>query len=681
MKYDSKEMMLTFLSPDAEMQSNAFTIQERIKIAATTIKGYADNWGDMRRELEMEWLDCWAEYFSNHRAAEHLRTSSLQVTGQTMASMGKGWRHKITTGKAFELVETVNSYLQGAFFPNRQWFDMYPKSPMYNEEWESVLNVLTHYFLYKLDESQFKRYWDIFIRQVLICGTSVLALPWRYDAIMTYKNRPKTVDGKVQYVPTEHLKVTQNGFDFEVVDMFDFYLDPSCNDRKKANCIRRIVKRKGEVMRLIEQGVYPLGDKEMVAQANAYSPSSRSSANKENITYMTGLDTVYQYHNQLVELYEFWGDLQIGDYEFVDVCATVLDGNLLSIMPNPYWGGRPFVIGSLIDVHDTPYGIGLLQPVLGQLHGLFECSNHRMDVDELTINPVLFVINDGSIDLNQLYVSPGKIIPVEDPENAVTPLELPNTTQVTVQDETILEQRIDKATGVGSYVGVNSGRHAERVTAEEINAQKDAGGNRLGGYHAHLEGTAMLDFLTKSYQYLQQFVINDEVIRVKKQVKDSFKEQYDYFSVGQDDLQYDMDIIPVGSDYIVNKEYELQQRLDFYTFISQYPETSKYINWKEAIKDLARRFLKQDWERFIMMPDEQNATVPGEEELMVQQQQAMPPEMQGQQPMPPEGAMPPVGGGQGDLPLETQMLADQMTANPEQMMESIRRQQEIQGNA
>lgn len=679
MKYDTKELMLTFLSPDAEMQANNFTIQERIRTAAHTIKGYADNWGDMRRDLEMEWLDCWAEYFNNHRAAEHLRQSALKVTGETMQNTGSNWRHKITTGKGYELVETVNSYLQAAFFPNKQWFDLMPKQPMDNPDWESILEVLSHYVNYKLDESYFQNYWDMFCRQILICGTSVLALPWRYDAIMTYRNRPQKINGKTQYVPTETLKITQNGFDFEVVDMFDFYLDPSCSDRRKANCIRRIVKRKGDVIRLIEQGVYPLGDKQMVAQANAYNPSSRSSANKENIVYMTGLDTIYQYHNEQVELYEFWGNLQIGDYEFVDVCATILGDNLLSIMPNPYWGGRPFVIGSLLDVHDTPYGIGLLQPVLGQLHGLFECSNHRMDVDELTINPTLLVANDGSLDLNTLFVAPGKVILVEDPETAITPLELPNTTQVTVQDETILEQRIDKATGVGAYVGVNSGRHAERVTAEEINAQKDAGGNRLGRYHSHVEKTALKEFLTKMYLYLQQFVINDEVIRVRKQVKESFKEQFDYFQVGQEELQYDMDIVPIGSDYIVNKEHELQNRIDFYTFISQYPETSRYINWKEAIKDLARRFLKQDWERFITMPDEQPSTVPGEEELMTEQMGQMagvPPEAQG---MMPQGAMPPVDGGTG-LPYETEQLANQMAGNPQQMMESIRRQTEIQGN-
>ena len=671
----AKELMLTYLSPEAERQANAFTLGERMKVAAQSIKHYADSWGDQRRDLEQEWAECWAEYLSNHRAADFMRHSSLQITGETMQNQGNNWRHKVTTGKAYELVETVNSYLQGAFFPNKQWFDLVPKAPMNDEEWEDTLFVLTHYLLNKFDEARFRAYWDIFCRQVLICGTSVLALPWRYDAINTFRNRPKKgKDGKTKYEPQEQLKVIQNGFDFEVVDMFDFYLDPSCGDQRKANCIRRIVKTRGEVVRLIESGVYPLGDKEMVSQANAYSPASRSSLSKDNVTYMAGLESVYFQNNNLVELYEFWGNLQIGDYEFVDVCATILGDNLISIMPNPYWGGRPFVIGTLVDIHDSPYGIGLLQPVLGQLHALFETSNHRLDVDELTINPTLLAVNDGSIDFNSLFVEPGKVIPVEDPESTIVPLELPNQSQVSVQDEQILEARVDKTTGVGAYVGVNGGRNAERVTAEEINAQRNAGGNRLGNYHKHMEDTCLRDFLEKSYSYLQQFVINDEVVRIKRNVQESFREQYDYFQVGQEELQHEMDVIPVGSDHIVNKEYELQQRIDFYTFASQYPEIAKFINWKEAIKDLARRFMKQDWEKFVMLPEEQPAPVPGEEELAVEamgQQQQMPPGMEGG--MPPGAAMPPVGGEQQAPPSPGAALGDRMSQDPARMMEAMQR--------
>jgi hypothetical protein len=235
-------------------------------------------------------------------------------------------------------------------------------------------------------------------------------------------------------------------------------------------------------------------------------------------------------------------------------------------------------------------------------------------------------MNDGSIDLNEMYSAAGKVIPVEDVETSVRPLETNANTMVAIQDEQLLEARIDKITGVGAYVGVNGGRQAERVTAEEIKAQRDAGGNRLGRYHKHIEDTALCELLSKCYAFMQQFVIDEETVRIQRSVQTSMTDKYEFFTVGQEDLQYDLDITPIGSDHIIDKEFELQQRLDFYTVVSQNPDMAKFVNWKEAMKDLARRMMKQDWERFIIIPEEtvppEGAEQPDVEEQMLMQQQA-----------------------------------------------------------
>lgn len=620
----SKDFMLTFLSEYSD--KTEYALQERLKTVPHTIKMYAEKWSGERRQLEEEWLNCWAEYFSNSRSADFLRNVAIRTTVDDVQT---DWRHKVPTGKAFELVETVNSYLQSAFFPNKQWFDLYPKQEIKDEEWEKTLDIIKHYILQKLEESKFQDWWDVFTRQMLVCGTSVLALPWSYEAISTYKNSKVQKRGQTHYQPEEITKILKNGFDFEVIDLFDFYIDPASIKPTQGNVIRRIKKRRGDLIRLIETGVYPLGTRDMVNESASYSPNGSSQQYKAEMKWMSGIDETHKHQDELVCMYEFWGNLIVGDVEFVDVCATILGDNLLSIMPNPYWGGyKPFVVGTLINTHDSPYGLSLIQPVLGQLHKLFEIQNHRLDVDELTINPCMLAANDGSLDSQNFYVAPGKIWTVEDTETSIVPLQLPNTTQVAVQDEGLLENRVDKVTGVGAYVGVNGGRHAERVTAEEVQAQRDAGGNRLGRYHKHIENTALIDFLRKAYSFLQQFVLTDEVVRIKQSVQKTFKEQYDYFYVGQEELQHELDIIPVGSDYIIDKEFELQQRLDFYTFVSQNEQLSQYINWLEAIKDLSRRFLKQDWEKFLSIPEMTNA-LPQQQQTLPQE---MPPEMGGMMP-------------------------------------------------
>jgi hypothetical protein len=583
------------------------------------VKQAITDWSYMRQSLETDWRDCWAEYFSNDRGAEVLRLSALSKVGDVDAD----WRHKVPTGKAFELVETVNGYLQSAFFPNQQWFDLYPKAFIDAPDWEDVLSVVTKFILHKLEDGNFRDFWDVFCRQVLVTGTSVLALPWRYETMPTFKN-VKNKKGK--YVPQETTKVIKNGLDFEVVDMFDFYLDPSDkNPRGNGNCIRRLVKTKGEVIRMIEAGVYPLGEAVMVEREKAYTLPSVSHTNIQDLEYLNGFTIDTANPQAKVELYEYWGNLVVDGVEFIDVCAVIMGDNLLMFQPNPYWGGKPFVVGTLTNTHDSPYGTGLLQPVLGQLHTLYITSNHRLDCSELAINPMWLVVNDGSVDLSQLYSRAGKIIPVEDVETSIRPVEMGGQIQVAVQDEQLMEARVDKITGVGAYVGVNGGRQAERVTAEEIKAQRDAGGNRLGRYHKHIEDTAFKDLLNKSYSFMQQFVIDDETIRIQTSVQKSMRDQYEFFTVGQEELQHDVDIVPIGSDHIIDKEFELQQRIDLWNIVSQNQQMSQYINWKEVMKDLARRMLRQDWERYVVLPEEQpqqpqEAPQPSPEELMMMQQ-------------------------------------------------------------
>lgn len=604
---DTREFQSTFLTEGAGKDS----FNKREEVVAGTVMSYLSKLAQDRQVLEQEWRDCWAEYFSNDRGSEILRQAALSKLGDIDAD----WRHKVPTGKAFELVETVNSYLQAAFFPNQQWFDIYPKFYMETQEWEDVLSVLTKFILYKLEEGNFRDYWDSFCRQMLVVGTSVLALPWRYETAKTFKNIKK----KGKYVPQQVTKVVKNGLDFEVVDLFDFYLDTSSTQPRVGNCIRRLVKTKGEVIRLIESGVYPLGDKKWVNEARAYECPQASTNSRADMRFLNGFSYSPSNLDDKVELFEYWGNLVIDDIEFLDVCVVVMNGHTLMMKPNPYWGGKPFVIGNLVNTHDSPYGTGLVQPVLGQLHTMYICQNHRLDCNELAINPMWLVTNDGSIDLSKLYSRAGNIIPVEDVETSIKPVEISTQSHLSVQDEALLEARVDKITGVGAYVGVNGGRQAERVTAEEIKSQRDAGGNRLGRYHKHIEDTALRDLLLKSYSFMQQFVVDEETIRIQQSVKESMRDRYDFYVVSPDDLQYDLDIVPIGSDHIIDKEYELRQRLDYYTFVSQNPELTKYVNWKEVAKDLARRLIKQDWERFVVIPEEQPEGVASQQEGVASQ--------------------------------------------------------------
>lgn len=630
------------------------------------------DWSGQRQPLEEDWKASWAEYFSNTRSADTIREEAFQQVGDVQTD----WRSKIPTGKAFELVEDANSYLQGAFFPNKQWFDVYPQKVIDDPDWEELLKVLQKYIQIKLDDAYFQDWWDMNIRQCLITGTSVLALPWRYDAIKTKKNVQITdITGRKRVVPKIVTKTIKNGLDITVIDMFDFFIDPHAVDTKDANCIRRYTKTKGELVRLVEDGTYNQTNSSTITGIeNANRINNESTSNKADVKMFTGdSDDGYDPLDK-IEVLEYWGDICVNGVEYIDVCATIVDRTLIDFKPNPFWGGKPYVVTTFVRTHESPYGIGLLSPILGQLHQLFVTLNHRLDIGELVVNPMWKVLQDGTLDLDSLFSAPGKIIPVADINN-IAPVQYDvRNLGINVQEEQMLEQRVERVTGVNAYVGQGMGRDAERVTAEEVKSKRDAGGNRLGRYHKHIEETALRELLEKAYSFIQQFVVEDEIVRVTGTVPGSISGSFDFIKVGQDELQHDVDIIPVGSDWVIDKEREIRERLDFIGMASQHPIMSEMINWEEVMKDLARRMVKQDWDKFLKIQPQQPQGMP-----------AMPPGMPPEQALPPEAAMgatppveqPPVMS----VPLEQRLAAQaplegkeaimSLASNPQQLAQLL----------
>jgi hypothetical protein len=563
--------------------------------------------------------------------------------------------------------------MQGAFFPNKQWFDVMPKQLIPNDDWDEIVRVIQKFIQTKLDDAYFQEWWDMNIRQCLIVGTSVLALPWRYDAVSTMKNVMVTdSSGKRKSVPRKVQKVIKNGLDIQVVDMFDFFIDPLATDTRNASCIRRYQKTVGEIVRLIENGTYNQVDKSVV-HAVMKMGETESSTNRRDVKFMVGDTNGYYDPTHLVDVLEFWGDMYTDGLELNDVCATVVGDVLIDFKSNPFWGGKPYVITTFTRVHSSPYGIGLLSPVLGHLHQMYVTSNHRLDISELVVNPMWKVVQDGTLDIEALYSAPGKIIPVENPDNII-PVQF-NTANlgITIQEEGMLEARIERITGITPYVGQGMGRDAERVTAEEVKAKRDAGGNRLGRYHKHIEDTAFRELLEKAYSFMQQFVTEDEIIRVTGASEGSATQTYEYIQVGQEELQYDMDIIPVGSDWVVDKEREIRERIDFIGLVSGNPVMSQMLNWEEVMKDLSRRMVKQDWDKFLVL--QQKSPEPPAPQGMPTVPQGMPPVpppeanlgMTPTPPLPPELSVPVEQRLAEAAPLEGKQALLAMAQNPEQL--------------
>ena len=558
-----------------------------------------------RSEVEDSWLECWAKYLNTPETEGYLKSSALKRVGDVEVN----WRHRLSSGKAYEAVETVLGYLMSATFPNRDWFGVEPVVPAaVDEDNLQVARLIKKHLTNKLDESGFKSQWATFLRVLTITGTAVMAIPWRTE----YNNRrvrSKTVDpatGEETYIAEE---VAYNVYDapkLEVLSNFDVYVDPTVGDPNEGDFIRKFTKTKAELLQLIDEGVYDF-PKEDVLKISSDNGWDLSNTHKHTLKTFEGIDTQPWSPSELVELIEFWGDVydnETGEC-IKDQVVTLLNGEVIAWEDNPFWCGKPFIIGTYSKTGNSPYGFGGVQPVLGMLHELDIVTNQRLDNLELAINNMWTLRSDGVLQPEEVYTEPGRVLLVGD-HGDLQPLTQQNQAwAVTYQEAGLLEQSIDKSFGTGNYISSNQQRSGERVTATEVAAVREAGGNRLSTVHKHIEETALIPFLAKLFSLVQQFTIAPVTVRVAGDGAD----EYNYFELEPTDLNMQVKLRPVGSDNVIERREYVQSRLEFVQSISGIPEVAAKLNMDKFLTDLLNHWGFDDPDAYLKKESPQQEKV------------------------------------------------------------------------
>jgi len=549
------------------------------KATASAVISLFNDYKDARSVKEEAWLEAWAQYLGTPEALDGMRTRVATIVG----NVNNDWRHRVSTGKAYELVETMVGYLMGAMFPNSDWFDVVAT---YDPGLEEVAKTTRKFVAKKLLMAQFRSYWEMYVRQLMITGFSVLALPWE-RRMSQVRRRIAAEDGTYPAVSAQER--TFDNVALEVVDSFDVFLDPNARDINHSSLVRVLRMSKAQLMRLAATKEYPELDGRTVANAGP----ARTEAQKAR---MVGNYMGIRYDpKELVEVFDFWGDVTIDDYTYHDVHIVTVGAELALMEANPYWGGRPFIVGTAIPVPSRAYGIGPLEPVLGMLHYSNSVMNQRADSMELAIDTMWGMVNDGITNPDDIFSAPGKIIEMAEKGN-VFPLESSTQFTISYTEQQVLEQAIDRTVGAGVGITTAQGRKGERVTAREIQAVLDAGGNRLSNIHGHIEDTQLHTMLVKMVQMCRQFIDYDEVVRLPGNRPDEVM----YVEYGPRELMYDYELRPVGSEYVANRERELQQTVDYVDLVAQVPQFAEQINWEAMLRMVTRKFgFKEDPETFL----------------------------------------------------------------------------------
>lgn len=547
-------------------------------------------WSDYRRHKEESWLEQWAMYLGTPEALEYTRNE----VGHIVGSVNDDWRHRLNTGKAYEVVETANAYLQAAFFPNRDYLLVKPELPGYREKARRT----TAWMKEKLRQANINTYWEMFIRQQLITGFSCISLPWmkRYEKRRKREKVTKVVDEMMGSQVTvwearEFEKLTYNNTQLEVLSCFDVFVDPYAKDLQNASIIRVLHKNMADIVKGYHDGIYDsLNIAELLQAGKKKDPGANT--NKQTTANFLGLNFD---PNEQVQCYEFWGSIEVGNLWLENVVVTMVNGKVARIKDIPYWAGKPFIVGVAVPVPNHVYGLGILEPVLGMIHENNILTNQRLDTLEIMIDGTYVMVDDGVTDPDSVYTAPGHVIETADVNN-IQPLAKDMSFQVSYQEQDFLEQKIDQSTGIGAYVSASAGRNAERVTATEVAAVREAGGTRLASIHRHMEQTQFLPFLEKWLYLAQQFVVEDDVVALSGESAG----ETNYYAVGAEELNEDYKLHVVGADFLAERDKVITDLLTYIETVAQIPEWRELIDWESLLEVFTIKFnLAEDVEQLI----------------------------------------------------------------------------------
>ena len=500
---------------------------------------------------QMEWY--WKSYYTSYLTTPEAKRQNLTNISQNISdgNVNVQWRHNIKSPKTYEVVETLVSYFMNAFFPNERWFDLVPLEPM-GIEFNTIIEINREFIRNKLDLAQFKSSCRVLLRETCIAGTACLMFPWVEDNVR-----------------------------FKVLSPFEFLLDPEAQMANDANFIRSYEVSLPKFKQLVKDDVFNLvSQKEVDDMSTPSTPPHDFRIDKDTYNStrtLMGMTDMPRRHEagRFVRIYEFWGDIVLEDVVLMDVRASWTDdGVLLALDANPYTE-KPFIIPTYLRLSQSPYGIGAVQPIASQVFYKDQLTSRNADNVAVSSDTMLEIVQDGILDPDDIYVAPGKKFFVAE-QGTVNPINMQYAGGVTVQELGLMDQVMDKAIGTGPFIGVGQGRQAERVTAAEVQAQRDVGGTRLTDVFSELESIFLLPFLERFHEYCRQFYQGGSIIRLGTV----------HIPVDPNLIDVPMRVKALGAANVADREYNLRQLLDWLAIVGQNEMMSQMVNWGEVLKEL-----------------------------------------------------------------------------------------------
>ena len=466
-------------------------------------------------------------------------------------------RSNIGIPLAFEWVEVVKSRLFDIFFGKRPYLRVKGREPMDDDSAKGI----QHFQNYQYDVADYRKLGYDVLTQALIYGTGIAKVYWKYEEKEKYVDTPIFPEFPEAGTTKQKQKVkTYDNIAFELVDIFDFDIDPEATSIEDARWCSHTVRRSLDYLeRMEERGTYKNIGEVREALANEERENGGYEPNQEKQTRST-IEGHKEDRGGLlkpINVREYWEDDKLTTIAFDKIIIREDD--------NPYRHGRkPYIEAKIISTPHEFYGIGLIEAGAPQAKVMEDLLNSGLDSLNFSINPMIGV-DQNRIDDTELVSRPGGIIHgIGDPATSIKPIIIPDVSTNALTWFQLANELAKRGTGVNDYM---LGQGGAGKTATEASLMTNEAAKRIG-LHVKVLGITFIGKLAKMVHDLNsQFVTDEQFVRVSN-MQDN---PYGIMSVTPDVFSAEIDFIWESEDREMNNMMAVQQLTQLLSFASTSP--------------------------------------------------------------------------------------------------------------
>lgn len=538
-------------------------------------------------------------------------------------------------------------------------FGVYPFVQMYGYGPEDTAKARKNELLISAqmkDCKTFLKAVDMFLMADLY-GTSICQYGWetRTENLIRRELETAPLTGKrFERLKTEQ-RVTFNGPVWNTVDILDFFPQPGFHHIDEMSwVIRRYWLDMEEVEAMAQAGIFDKAQLEKLKIGGAQRDIIEElKARRTSVRGPFGETEVRRMERfaKPVELLEMWGkvpsEFRSPDGGTERVITVANRTCVLRNRPNPFWHGKkPFIAFSPLNDPHFFHGIGKVE--IGERLQLSanRIANQKLDALDLFVDPAFIYDRSKGVDVRNLFMRSGKVIPVDGPPAEAIQALIPNLNglQNAYQEISDLNRWMQQGTGIteDTVLGMKG---AQEQTAREFLGRQENTSIRLL-LESRLAEEAWIEPLANGFHSLnRQFLPTPQMIKIigAAALADpvtGMPAPPENMEIDLDDLNIDYDVRARGATQTIGRAARQQNMVLLLQSTATHPAAMALVNWIAFFRDLFRTFEMGNEDELLNPP-------PGMQQAIAMANGQMPPEQAPGVPFAPPG-------GLTGLPGETQ---------------------------